>query len=109
MKARIEGVDEAIARVDVLAVTLLHLGQRGEHDLGRERDRAAGGGRYDRAVVGDVVLARAARGIAVKLALLVAVHHDHIAGSVARREAPHVLAVAGPSAWVGDRVGTLRV
>src|SRR5690606_42103344 len=61
LEARIDRIEEAVARIQVLAVALVQLLGGGDHDLGREGDRADRRGRRDRAVVELVRQARTAR------------------------------------------------
>src|SRR5205085_12458682 len=77
-------------------------------ELGRERDRAAGGGGAERAVVAFVAERRATREISVELAAVAAEREGLICGAVARSEAPDVAAVSQPAAPIGDRVRALR-
>jgi len=51
---RVERVVEAVAAPDRVPVTALHLGERRERELGRERHRAARSGGRQRAVVHDL-------------------------------------------------------
>src|SRR6185312_8197898 len=104
---RIERVEEAVLAVDRLAETALHRRKAGQDQPRLEHDRGGHRRRRERSVV-DPIGRRAARGIAVKLALAPADEHLEIAGTVARGEAPAVGAIGRPTAGIGDRVIALR-
>src|SRR5690606_8307280 len=53
LERRVEGVEKAVLREQVLAVAVAHRAERADRDVRREWDGAAGGGRCDGAVVDD--------------------------------------------------------
>src|SRR5207245_4430925 len=91
------------------AVGLAHRPQGGDGDLGREWDRAARGGGGEGAVVRRLGERRAARPVAVELALAPAERERHVARSIRGGEPPDPTAVAGPAAGVRRGVRPLRL
>src|SRR5439155_23451594 len=108
-KRRIERVAEAVGGEQAGAVGLAHGPERGDGDLGRERDRAARRGGRERAVVGGLGERRPARPVAAELALAPAERARYVARAVGGGESPDTTAVAGPAARVRRGVRLLRV
>src|SRR6185503_8043107 len=68
MEARVERIEEAVAPIDHLAEAASHLLQRGDRDLRRERDAAAGRRGRDRPVIDEPLHGDAARAVAAEAA-----------------------------------------
>src|SRR5690606_39875269 len=95
LEARIDRIEEAVARIQVLAVALVQLLGGGDHDLGREGDRADRRGRRDRAVVELVRQARTARTVVAEFALVALELLGGALRAVAGGQAPDVRAIGG--------------
>src|SRR5437764_5395402 len=108
-EGRIEGIAEAVGGEQAGAVGLAHGPERGDGDLGRERDRATRRGGREGAIIGRLGERRPARPVAVELALAAAERERHVARAIRGGEPPDPTAVAGPAARVRRGVRLLGV
>ena len=107
IEAWIEGVDEPVARENVLPVAPMQLLNRGFSDLGREGDRGNGRRRSERSVVVSFCAGCAACSVSAKRAQFAGHLVLDVRGPVDGGPSPNVGAVILPAVGIGDRIVAL--